>query len=89
MLKGSVFVGVEFIDGVIEFFCFKYFKMVIYFLGFECGEVFKEVFVYCDYVIKILISFCVNVGVVVVIVMYDCLLSIMDFGECFVVFSGN
>lgn len=68
-------VGIELTDQSIELPSFRHPKNAAYILGPERGSLSPEMQAQCDYVIKIPMKFCVNVGVAGALVMYDRLLS--------------
>lgn len=88
LLCGCQLVGIELMDELIDLFSFGYFLQVVYVLGFECGFLLLQMLECCDYVVKILIKFCINVVMVGVIVMYDCYCVMGCYVECLVMVGG-
>ena len=68
-------VGVELMEGAIELPSFRHPTRAAYVLGPEMGHISPELATRCDHIIKIPMSFCVNVGVAGALVMYDRLIS--------------
>ncbi|MGM0422154.1 MAG: RNA methyltransferase [Pseudomonadota bacterium] len=68
-------VGIEFLEEAVELPSFRHPSRAAYVLGRERGNLSPELLERCDYVIKIPMQFCVNVGVAGAIVMYDRLTS--------------
>lgn len=68
-------VGIEFLEEAVELPSFRHPSRAAYVLGRERGNLSPELLERCDYVIKIPMQFCVNVGVAGAIVMYDRLVS--------------
>jgi tRNA G18 (ribose-2'-O)-methylase SpoU len=64
-------VGVELIEDSIELPSFRHPSRAAYILGPERDSLSPEMIQRCDFVIKIPMQFCVNVGVAAAIVMYD------------------
>jgi tRNA G18 (ribose-2'-O)-methylase SpoU len=81
MPKGCALVGVEFVDQSITLPSFRHPLRAAYVLGPEMGSLSPALVKKCDYIIKIPMKFCVNVGVAGAIVMYDRLLSMGKFLE--------
>ncbi|MGD9638641.1 MAG: RNA methyltransferase [Alphaproteobacteria bacterium] len=79
--KGCALVGVELIDDAIDLPSFRHPKTAAYILGPEKGSLSPEILKKCDYTIKIPTSFCLNVGMAAVIVMYDRLISMGNFPQ--------
>lgn len=52
-------------------FLFIYFDNVFYILGLEDGSLDSCVFLWCDYVVYILMFFCMNLVVIVNVFFYD------------------
>lgn len=77
--QGCARVAVELTPDSVELPSFRHPTRAAYILGPEMGHVSKTVMDQCDHVIKIPMSFCVNVGVAGAIVMYDRLLSMGRF----------
>ncbi len=74
-------VGVELMDGAVDLPSFRHPLRAAYVLGPEMGSLSPELVEKCDHIIKIPMSFCVNVGVAGALVMYDRLLSMGKFAE--------
>ncbi len=72
-------VGIEFMEDSIELPSFKHPLRAAYILGQERGNLSEAMVEKCDYIIKIPMQFCVNVGVAGAIVMYDRLISMGRF----------
>ncbi len=72
---GCTLVGVELTDESIALPSFRHPARAAYVLGPEMGSLSPELTALCDFVIKIPMKFCVNVGVAGAIVMYDRLIS--------------
>ena len=68
-------VGIELTDEAIELPSFRHPKSALYLLGPEKGHLSEAAQSRCDFMIKIPMKFCVNVGVAGAIVMYDRLLT--------------
>lgn len=79
MPKECKLVGVELTDESINLPEFKHPRCAAYVLGPERGNLSDETLAKCDYVIKIPMKFCVNVGVAAAMVMYDRLISESNF----------
>jgi len=82
-------VAVEFLEGAIELPSFRHPQRAVYILGPEKGNVSDGMLARCDYVIKIPMKFCINVGVAGALVMYDRLLSFGKFADRPVAETGN
>lgn len=76
---GCRMVGVELTPDAIELPSFKHPSRAAYILGPERGNLSQEMQDQCDFIIKIPMSFCVNVAIAANIVMYDRLISL---GRC-------
>ena len=74
-------VGVELMEGSIELPSFRHPLRAAYVLGPEMGSLSPGLVEKCDHIIKIPMSFCVNVGVAGALVMYDRLLSMGKFAD--------
>lgn len=74
-------VGVELTDQSIPLPSFRHPVRAAYVLGPEKGNLSEQMQARCDYMVKIPMSFCVNVGVAGAIVLYDRLLSTGRFAE--------
>ena len=69
--KGAKLVGIELTDDAVDLPTFKHPRQAIYLLGPEGGSIAPELLARCDFVVKIPMRFCVNVGVAGALVMYD------------------
>lgn len=69
--RGATVVGVELTDDAIDLPSFQHPKQAVYILGPEGGNLSPDIVKRCDFIIKIPMRFCVNVGVAGAIVMYD------------------
>ena len=76
---GCRMVGVELTPDAIELPSFKHPSRAAYILGPERGNLSQEMQDQCDFIIKIPMSFCVNVAIAANIVMYDRLISLGRF----------
>ncbi len=72
-------VGIELLEESIDLPSFKHPTRAAYVLGPERGNLSDELVKKCDFIIKIPMKFCVNVGVAGAIVMYDRLISMGRF----------
>lgn len=72
---GCALVGVELTGESIALPSFRHPTRAAYVLGPEMGSLSPELTAQCDFVIKIPMKFCVNVGVAGAIVLYDRLIS--------------
>lgn len=72
-------VGVELTQDSIELPSFRHPRCAAYVLGPEKGSISPQLQKKCDYIIKIPMQFCVNVGVAGALVMYDRLISMGRF----------
>lgn len=77
--RGCKLVGVELVEDSIELPSFRHPMQAAYILGPERASLSAETLERCDFVIKIPMKFCVNVGIAGAIVMYDRLLSMGRF----------
>jgi tRNA G18 (ribose-2'-O)-methylase SpoU len=77
----TALVGVELLEDSIELPSFRHPKSAVYVLGPELGNVSGAMQARCDYVIKIPMKFCINVGVAGALVMYDRLISLGRFAD--------
>ncbi|WP_419902765.1 RNA methyltransferase [Kiloniella sp.] len=77
--KGVQLVGVELTDESIELPSFRHPMQAAYVLGPEKGSLSPEMQERCDFIVKIPMKFCVNVGVAGAIVLYDRLISMGRF----------
>lgn len=74
-------VGVELTDDAIALPSFRHPTRAAYVLGPERGSLSQPMIDRCDFVIKIPMSFCINVGVAGAVVMYDRMISLGRFAE--------
>lgn len=79
--KGCQLVGVELTEESIELPSFRHPLRAAYILGPEMGSLSPAVMERCDYIVKIPMKFCVNVGVAGALVMYDRLLCMGRFAD--------
>lgn len=76
---GCRLVGVELTPDAIELPSFQHPSQAAYILGPERGNLSPEIQEKCDFIIKIPMSFCVNVAIAANIVMYDRLINLGRF----------
>ncbi len=74
-------VGIEFMEDAIELPTFRHPQQAVYVLGAENRNLSPKMIERCDYIIKIPMKFCVNVGVAGAIVMYDRLITMNRFAD--------
>ncbi len=79
--KGCQLVGVELTEDSIELPSFRHPVRAAYVLGPEMGSLSPALQDRCDFLVKIPMKFCVNVGVAAAITMYDRMLSMGRFAE--------
>lgn len=79
--KGCQLVGIEFVDESIPLPSFRHPVRAAYVLGAEMGSLSPALMDRCDFIVKIPMKFCVNVGVAGAIVMYDRMISMGKFAE--------
>lgn len=79
--EGCTLVGVELTPESIELPSFRHPTRAAYVLGPEMGSLSPQLTAKCEFVIKIPMKFCVNVGVAGAIVMYDRLISNNRFAD--------
>lgn len=79
--RGCSLVGVELTDEAIELPSFRHPPQAAYILGPERGSLSAGTIERCEFVVKIPMAFCVNVGIAAAIVMYDRLLTVGRFGR--------
>lgn len=79
--KECQLVGVEFVDESIPLPQFRHPVRAAYVMGPEMGNLSPAMMKRCDFVVKIPMKFCVNVGVAGALVMYDRMLSMGRFAE--------
>ncbi len=68
-------VGVELTEDAIELPSFRHPKAAAYILGPEKGNLSDDIQKRCDFIVKIPMKFCVNVGVAGALIIYDRLIS--------------
>lgn len=73
--KGCRLVGVELCDRAVELPSFRHPTRAAYVLGPEMGSLSPQMMERCEFVIKIPMKFCINVGVAGALVMYDRMIS--------------
>lgn len=86
--RGCALVGVELTPDAVELPSFRHPACAAYVLGPEMGSISPALQAKCDYMIKIPMKFCVNVGVAGALVMYDRLISLGRFAPRPVVPGG-
>lgn len=74
-------VGVELTDDAIELPSFRHPTRAAYILGPEGGSLSPEMVEQCEFVVKIPISYCINVAMAGVVIMYDRMVSLGRFAE--------
>lgn len=79
--KGCHMIGVELIDTSIPLPSFLHPERAAYVLGPERGALSDAMIARCDYVVKIPMDFCVNVGIAGALVLYDRMISRGRFAE--------
>jgi tRNA G18 (ribose-2'-O)-methylase SpoU len=79
--KGCQLVGVELTEESVELPSFRHPVRAAYVLGPEMGSLSPELQDKCEFLVKIPMKFCVNVGVAAAITMYDRMLSMGRFAE--------
>lgn len=79
--RGCRLVGVELTDDAIELPSFRHPTQAAYVLGPEKASLSNDLVERCDFVVKIPMKFCVNVGVAGALVMYDRMISLGRFAE--------
>lgn len=72
---GCTLVGIELTEESIELPSFRHPTRAAYVLGPEMGSLSPELTAKCEFIVKIPMKFCVNVGVAGAIVLYDRLIS--------------
>ena len=86
--RGCALVGVELTPDAVDLPSFRHPACAAYVLGPEMGSISPALQAKCDYMIKIPMKFCVNVGVAGALVMYDRLISLGRFAPRPVVPGG-
>jgi tRNA G18 (ribose-2'-O)-methylase SpoU len=79
--RDCMLVGVELTDDAVDLPSFRHPLRAAYVLGPERGSLSPELQERCDFIIKIPMRFCVNVGVAGALVMYDRMISLGRFAE--------
>ncbi len=79
--KGCQLVGVELTEESVELPSFRHPLRAAYVMGPEMGSLSPALQARCDFMVKIPMKFCVNVGVAGAIVMYDRLLTMGRFSD--------
>lgn len=79
--KDCSLVGVELIDDATDLPSFHHPLRAAYVLGPEKGSLSPEMVKRCDFVVKIPMKFCVNVGIAGALVIYDRMISLGGFAE--------
>jgi len=79
--KDCSLVGVELIDDATDLPSFHHPLRAAYVLGPEKGSLSSEMVKRCDFVVKIPMKFCVNVGIAGALVIYDRMISLGGFAE--------
>ena len=79
--EGCQLVGIELTDESVELPSFRHPTRAAYILGPEMGDLSPEIMERADYIVKIPMKFCVNVGVAGALTMYDRQLSMGRFAE--------
>lgn len=74
-------VGVELTEDAIELPSFRHPTRAAYVLGPEGGSLSPEMVERCEFVVKIPISYCINVAMAGVVIMYDRMVSLGRFAE--------
>jgi tRNA G18 (ribose-2'-O)-methylase SpoU len=79
--KGCQLVGIELTDDSIELPSFRHPVRAAYVLGPEMGSLSPDLQEKCEFIVKIPMKFCINVGVAGALTMYDRMLSMGRFAE--------
>ena len=79
--KDCMLVGVELTEDAVDLPSFRHPLRAAYVLGPERGSLSPALQERCDFIIKIPMKFCVNVGVAGALVMYDRMISLGRFAE--------
>jgi len=79
--EGCTLVGIELTEDAIDLPSFRHPARAAYVLGPERGALSPEMTAKCDFVVRIPMTFCVNVGVAAAIVMYDRTISLDRFAR--------
>jgi tRNA G18 (ribose-2'-O)-methylase SpoU len=79
--KDCTLVGVELTEDAVELPSFRHPLRAAYVLGPERGSLSPELQERCDFIVKIPMKFCVNVGVAGALVMYDRMVCLGRFAE--------
>jgi tRNA G18 (ribose-2'-O)-methylase SpoU len=78
---GCQIVGIELTDDAVELPSFRHPVRAAYVLGPEMGHLSEAMQERCNFIVKIPMKFCVNVGVAGALAMYDRMLSMGRFAE--------
>lgn len=73
--KGCKLIGIELTEDAIDLPRFRHPQQAAYVLGPELGNLSRAMQARCDFIVKIPMKFCVNVGIAGAIVLYDRLVS--------------
>lgn len=79
--KDCQLVGVELTEDAVDLPSFRHPTRAAYVLGPERGSLSAPLLERCDFVVKIPMKFCINVGVAGALVMYDRMISLGRFAE--------
>ncbi len=79
--KGCQLVGVELTEDAVELPSFRHPDRAAYILGPERGSLSDAMVERCDFVVKIPMAFCINVGIAGAITLYDRMISRGRFAE--------
>tara|TARA_R110000787_G_scaffold16622_7_gene50385 strand:+ start:61709 stop:62293 length:585 start_codon:yes stop_codon:yes gene_type:complete len=79
--SGCQIVGIELTEDAIELPSFRHPRRAAYVLGPERGDLSPAMQEKCDFIVKIPLAFCVNVGIAGAIVMYDRMVSLGRYAE--------
>lgn len=79
--EGCRLVGVELTDDARQLPSFRHPRNAAYVLGPERSSLSPELMARCEFVVKIPMAFCVNLGIAGAIVMYDRMISLGRFAE--------
>ena len=74
-------VGVELLDEAVELPSFRHPTKAAYVLGPEGGSLSPEMVARCEFVVKIPMTFCINLAMAGAVVMYDRMISLGRFAE--------
>lgn len=79
--EGCILTGIELTDESIELPSFRHPTRAAYVLGPEMGDLSPELQEKCDFMVKIPMKFCVNVGVAGALAIYDRMICMGRFAE--------